>query len=97
MKFLTINLGMTPKQEYTECVGENSNSFKGKDRDITVRVDDTNPSIVCGFHDIHQGNPSIHVDEKVLFHYTSGTDATNELEISSFLYKVTVSQIMVLL
>jgi hypothetical protein len=94
VKFLTINLGMTPKQEYTECA---SNSFEGTGREITVRVDDTNPSVVCGFHDIHQGNPSIHVDEKVLFHYTSESDATNELEISSFLYKVTVSRIMVLL
>lgn len=85
---------MTPKQEYAEC--SSGNPLSGQEKDITVRVDNQDPVVACGFHDIHQNNPFAHIDAKNFFHYSTQEDDIDELEISSFFYKVTVSGIFLL-
>lgn len=66
------------------------NPLVGPGKSITVQVDDENPSVTCGFHDIHQDNNKVHVDGGYLFHYNT-LDETSGLAISSFMYTITVS------
>jgi hypothetical protein len=66
------------------------NPLLGRDKHITVQVDDEDPIVTCGFHDIHQDNIKVHVDGGYLFHYNT-PDETNGLAISSFKYTITVS------
>ena len=61
---------------------------------MTVRVDNEDPVVICGFHNILDHNPRIHIDGKTLFHYTGKLVLAAEespLEPSGLFYKVTVS------
>eukprot|EP00979_Chaetoceros_neogracilis_P016195 scaffold7291_cov156-Chaetoceros_neogracile.AAC.1 len=52
------------------------------------QVDDEDPIVTCGFHDIHQDNSKVHVDGGYLFHYNTPEEA-HGLAISSFKYTIT--------
>ena len=90
-------LELTPKQNYPECDNWNKTPFTnplvGSKKTVTVHVDNEDPVVICGFHNILDHNPRIHIDGKTLFHYTGKLVAAEEspLEPSSLFYKVTVS------
>lgn len=53
---------------------------------ITVRVDDKDPVVECGFHDTHPINK---VENKTLFHFY-GQKGADTLESSNFFYNISV-------
>jgi hypothetical protein len=85
-------LSSTPNRNLFTQTLPFDNPLLGREKHITVQVDDEDPVVTCGFHDIHQDNSKVHVDVDggYLFHYST-PDETNGLAISSFKYTITVS------
>lgn len=82
--------GVTPYQKYEGC-DDTVNMLNGETKTIFLNVDDQDPVVECGFHDIHQGNIGAHVEGNVLYYYAEMKD-DNELEVSNFFYKASVSR-----
>ena len=80
--------GITPYQVYEEC--DESVNINGETKTIFLNVDQEDPEVQCGFHDIHQGNAGAHVENNILYYYAEMKD-DKELEVSNFFYKATVS------
>jgi hypothetical protein len=100
--YTTIEL--TPKQFYSECANKTAtdcenptdlycleNPLRGRSKEISIRVDDQDPEVMCGFYDMHGDNPFVTVDGKILYHRMRKGDK-HTLGISNFMYKVTVSR-----
>lgn len=57
------------------------------DKKVTLQVDEEDPEITCGFHDVDHINV---VENKTLFYYVHDGEDPDELADTNFFYNVTV-------
>lgn len=93
-----IYIEITPYQDYSyqnwfvNCSATNfTNPLYGAKKTVTMRVDDSDPVVSCGFHDVHIDTPYIEIDGKVLYHRVSSGSDIVSLSKSWFWFNVTVS------
>ena len=93
---------LTPFQDITSCNGTApagffeipfENPLFGREKEVTVQVDEEPPKVQCGFHDIDHINV---VDGQTLFFYV-GQEEEGGLEDANFFYNITVCASLLLL
>ena len=87
---------LTPFQNITSCDTEATSGFynitfenplNGPIKEVTLNVDEENPEVSCGFHDIHHINV---VENKTLFYYVHDNEDPEDLADANFFYNITV-------